>query len=51
MRDADNPMTSDDVETDLETFFNHNGLPNATPEGADAEDTSGIRIQLSSIQT
>ena len=34
-------MTSDDVETDLETFFNHNGLPNATPEGADAEDDFG----------
>ena len=41
MRDADNPTTVDDIETDLDTYFNPEGLPNATPEGADATDAFG----------
>ena len=38
MRDADNPTTVDDVETDLSTYFNPRGLPNATPASADAKN-------------
>ena len=41
MRDADTPSTVDDVATDLPTYFNPGGLPNATPENADAEDQNG----------
>ena len=41
MRDADAPATASDAETDLVTHFNPRGLPNATPEGADASDDSG----------
>ena len=41
MRDADDPSTVADVETDLVTHFNPEGQPNATPEGADAEDAFG----------
>jgi len=36
VRNADSPATVADVETDLPTYFNPGGLPNATPEGADA---------------
>ena len=39
-RHADAPATVDDVETDLETYFNRRGEPNATPKGADAVDAS-----------
>jgi hypothetical protein len=38
MRHADAPATVADVETDLETYFNSEGRPNATPERADAKD-------------
>lgn len=41
MRDADDPATVDDVETDLPTYFNPEGRPNATPEAADAVDKAG----------
>src|SRR6185312_8936010 len=41
MRDADDPTTVSDFETDLVTLFNPEGLPNATPEGADAVDDLG----------
>ena len=41
MRDADDPSTVNDVETDLETYFNPGGRPNATPTGADAQDPLG----------
>ncbi len=41
MRDADVPTTVQDVETDLVTYFNPGGEPNATPEGADAQDRRG----------
>ncbi len=41
MRDADDPTTVSDSETDLITQFNPGGLPNATPDGADAVDDSG----------
>ena len=41
MRDADNPKQVSDYETDLVTQFNPRGLPNATPDGADADDGSG----------
>jgi len=41
MRDADLPSTVSDAATDLVTQFNPGGLPNATPEGADASDASG----------
>ena len=41
MRDADDPTTVSDAETDLVTQFNPGGLPNATPDGADAVDDSG----------
>ena len=41
MRDADDPSAVSDYETDLVTRFNPGGLPNATPEGADAIDDSG----------
>lgn len=41
VRDADDPTTVDDVETDLPTYFNPEGLPNATPEGADARGKAG----------
>ena len=41
MRDADNPDVVSDYETDLVTHFNPGGLPNATPDGADALDESG----------
>ncbi len=38
MRNADDPSTVKDVKTDLPTYFNPDGQPNATPEGADAVD-------------
>ncbi len=38
MRNADDPTTVKDVETDLQTYFNPEGQPNATPENADAVD-------------
>jgi hypothetical protein len=41
VRDSDDPMTAHDVATDLETYFNPEGKPNATPLGADARDTHG----------
>lgn len=41
MRDSDDPETVSDYETDLVTHFNPGGLPNATPEGADAVDEFG----------
>ncbi|WP_435021282.1 hypothetical protein TA3x_002292 [Tundrisphaera sp. TA3] len=41
MRDADDPGVVSDVETDLLTHFNPQGMPNATPEGADAVSDSG----------
>jgi hypothetical protein len=41
MRDADEPTTVSDVATDLLTYFNPDGQPNATPENADAEDEFG----------
>ncbi len=41
MRDADAPSTVSDAETDLVVQFNPGGLPNATPEGADASGDSG----------
>jgi hypothetical protein len=41
VRDADDPSTVSDVETDLVTHFNADGQPNATPEGADATDEYG----------
>ena len=41
MRDADAPATVADSETDLVTQFNPRGVPNATPEGADAVDDLG----------
>jgi hypothetical protein len=41
MRDADDPMTVQDVVTDLEAYFNPGGKPNATPVGADACDEQG----------
>ena len=41
MRDATDPATVADLATDLVTHFNPRGLPNATPEGADAATESG----------
>ena len=41
MRDADEPDIVSDYETDLVTHFNPGGQPNATPEAADAQDSSG----------
>ena len=41
MRDADQPDVISDYATDLVTHFNPAGLPNATPEDADAVDDSG----------
>jgi hypothetical protein len=41
MRDADDPMTVNDVATDLTVHFNPGGRPNATPSGADAHDRNG----------
>jgi hypothetical protein len=41
MRDADDPSEVSDVETDLDTYFNPDGKPNASPQGADALDASG----------
>ncbi len=38
MRDADDPSTVNDVETDLPTDFNPDGEPNASPDHADARD-------------
>ena len=38
MRDADDPTKVDDVETDLPTYFNPRGQPNATPTAADAKN-------------
>jgi len=38
MRDSDNPTKVSDYETDLITHFNPGGLPNATPDKADAVD-------------
>ncbi len=41
MRDVDKPTKVSDYETDLVTQFNPSGLPNATPQGADAVDGFG----------
>jgi hypothetical protein len=41
MRDSDDPDIVSDYETDLVTHFNPGGLPNATPEDADAVDGFG----------
>lgn len=41
MRDADDPVHGEDVETGLDVYFNPQGQPNATPAGADAEDAVG----------
>ena len=41
MRNSDDPRRVSDVETDLVTYFNPSGRPNATPSGADATDESG----------
>ena len=41
MRNADKPGTVSDLETDLPTYFNPGGQPNATPLGGDATDTAG----------
>jgi hypothetical protein len=41
MRDADDPVGGEDVEADLVAYFNPQGQPNATPTGADAEDSAG----------
>src|SRR5207249_4134726 len=41
MRNADVPATVSNVATDLETYFNPEGEPNATPEGADVADAAG----------
>jgi hypothetical protein len=41
VRDADDPATVSDVETDLSTVFNPDGQPNASPEDADAKDDAG----------
>ncbi len=41
MRHADTPSTVMDVATNLETHFNPEGEPNATPAGADAVDGFG----------
>ncbi len=41
MRDSDDPDVVSDYETDLVTWFNPGGLPNATPEDADAVDDFG----------
>ncbi|HEY2158438.1 MAG TPA: hypothetical protein VGH33_22600 [Isosphaeraceae bacterium] len=41
VRDADDPTGGADTGTDLVTYFNPQGEPNATPAGADAEDASG----------
>ena len=41
MRHADTPTTVADVTTNLETHFNPEGEPNATPSGADAVDGYG----------
>lgn len=41
MRDADKPTEVSDYETDLVTQFNPGGLPNATPQGAEAVDGFG----------
>jgi hypothetical protein len=41
MRNAEDPLTVEDVETDLPTYFNIGGQPNATPESADATDGAG----------
>jgi len=43
LRDADRPVGGSDVETDLLTYFNPQGRPNATPAGAEAVDASGNR--------
>ena len=40
-RDGADPSVVDDHETDLATHFNIRGLPNATPDGADAATASG----------
>lgn len=39
MRDADTPHTVSDVPTDVPLRFNPKGLPNATPDDADAGDS------------
>ncbi len=41
MRNADVPTTVADVETAVETHFNPEGIPNATPANSDAADSSG----------
>ena len=41
MRDSDNPTKVSDVQTDLVTYFNPSGRPNATPQGADATNDLG----------
>ena len=41
MRNSDDPTKVSDVETDLVTYFNPAGRPNATPVGADATNDLG----------
>ena len=41
MRDAGDPTVATDRPTDLVTHFNPQGLPNATPDGADAQSPGG----------
>ena len=41
MRHADAPTNVSDVATSVETHFNPEGQPNATPQGADATDSFG----------
>jgi len=41
MRDANDPNTVSDQATDLVTHFNPQGIPNATPAGADASTPAG----------
>ena len=41
LRDADHPVTGENVPTDLLTRFNPQGTRNATPAGADVTDASG----------
>lgn len=43
IRDADDPIGGRDVETDVVTRFNPDGLPNATADGGDAVGPDGVR--------
>lgn len=44
MRDADDPANGADVATDLVTYFNPRGEPNASPAGSEASDGDGNRF-------